>query len=106
MKTREYQEGVKKFVNHTLTPKEQLANMVIGMSGETGEVCDIVKKHLYQGHAMQYHKLYEEIGDVMWYVANLCNALDFDLEEIMQENVDKLNRRYPHGFSVDKSVNR
>ena len=85
---------------------EQIHNMVFGIVGETGEVVDILKKHIYQGHDLYKEDLSEEIGDVMFYVVNLCNLLDLDLETIIEGNYNKLLLRYPEGFDKQKSINR
>lgn len=62
--------------------KDQLLNMVVGIIGEFGEVVDILKKHLFQGHDLNKQDLIEEIGDVMFYIVNLCTLLDIDIERL------------------------
>lgn len=86
---------------------DQLINGVMGLTGESGEVIDIVKKFLYQGHELNHNKLINELGDVLWYI-NLCaNALNVDLDHIARYNIDKLEKRYPAGyFRPEDSVNR
>lgn len=106
MDIREYQEQSKRTLNRGLTKDQQLANMVIGIMGESGEVADLIKKSLYQGHNLDREKVSEEIGDVMFYVANLCNILGLDLETAITNNYYKLLKRYPNGFDVSRSVNR
>ena len=106
MHLREYQRKSIRTLNMSLTDRELLSNMIMGIAGEGGEVADIIKKHLYQGHRLDYEALKEEIGDVMFYIANLCNVLDLDLEIIIGENYDKLSKRYPGGFSEERSINR
>ena len=83
-----------------------LINGVMGLCGESGEAIDIVKKHLAQGHELDKEKLAKELGDVAWYLAETATAIGYDLEDIFQMNIDKLKKRYPEGFSVEKSVNR
>jgi NTP pyrophosphatase (non-canonical NTP hydrolase) len=73
---------------------------------EAGEVGDILKKHIYHGHELDMDELKKEIGDVMWYMANLCNVLEIELDEIAIMNIEKLKKRYPNGFKVEDSVNR
>ena len=84
----------------------QLLNGVMGLNGESGECIDILKKALFQGHGLDAEHLAEELGDVAWYLAVSAQALGYTLEDIMQMNVDKLRKRYPAGFSADRSVNR
>lgn len=78
----------------------------MGLSGEAGEACDIVKKVLFQGHQLDREHVALELGDICWYLALASDAIGYDLEEIMQMNIDKLWGRYPDGFEVEKSVHR
>ena len=84
-----------------------LTNGVLGLAGESGECCDIIKKHKYQGHELNKDDLIEELGDVLWYVAETCSGLNITLEEVAIRNLDKLHKRY-HGskFSEKDSINR
>lgn len=79
---------------------------VMGLNGEAGEAIDIVKKALFQGHELDSHHLALELGDIAWYVAQAADALGYDLETILQMNVDKLKTRYPDGFDSKRSINR
>lgn len=83
-----------------------LANAGLGLTGEAGEVADIIKKHLYQGHGLPKDKIVEELGDLMWYVALTASLIGVDLKEVMQANIEKLWRRYPNGFRPEDSVHR
>ena len=89
---------------------ERLTTSGVGLAAESGEFLEIVKKMVFQGKpwsdANREHLLIE-LGDVMWYVAQACIALDVSPEEIIEMNVDKLKARYPGGeFDVHKSENR
>ena len=106
MDLREYQEKSKRTLNNDLKAGSQILNMLLGMSGETGEVVDLFKKHLFQGHTLDMDKLTEELGDVMYYIANLCNFYNLELEDVIEGNYNKLLKRYPEGFSEDRSINR
>ena len=79
---------------------------VMGLCGESGECIDIAKKWLYQGHILDREHLAEELGDVAWYVAFTAAAIDYPLEKVLQMNIDKLKKRYPNGFDVERSVHR
>lgn len=81
-------------------------NGAMGLCGETGEVMDHLKKYTYQGHAFDPNKLIDEAGDVLWYLAELAAGLGVTLDEVAQHNVDKLRRRYPDGFSAERSMYR
>jgi len=81
----------------------------LGLSAESGEFTEIVKKVIFQGKPMDEHTKYHmqrELGDVMWYVAQACIALDTDLGDIINMNISKLEDRYPDGFEVARSENR
>lgn len=106
MKINEYQALAQRTSNKTLTPAEHLLNGVLGLCGESGEVADLVKKSSMQGHPADRQRIAEELGDVCWYIAETASAIGYTLGEIMQANIDKLARRYPQGFSVERSVNR
>jgi NTP pyrophosphatase (non-canonical NTP hydrolase) len=78
----------------------------LGLCGEAGEVADYLKKVYGHGHQLDPNKLKKEIGDVLWYLADICTKYNFSLEEIAQLNVEKLKARYPEGFSQERSQNR
>ena len=87
-----------------------LLTAAIGMGAEAGEFMEIVKKMLFQGKPLTEENLFHmkrELGDIMWYWANACNALDLDPNEVIAENVRKLEARYPGGsFDAHYSENR
>ena len=106
MEANKYQELAMITLNKELTKKDMLVNGVMGLNGESGEVIDVVKKHLFQGHELDKDKIIKELGDVMWYVAEVCSSLDITLNEILEKNIEKLQKRYKNGFSVNESINR
>ena len=106
MTINEYQKLAMTTLNPALDKKDVLINGVMGLCGESGEVIDIVKKHLAQGHELDRDKLVKELGDVAWYLAETATALDVDLEEVLAGNIAKLKARYPEGFSAERSINR
>lgn len=83
-----------------------LLNGVLGLTGEAGEVSDLVKKGIFHEKGIDREHLEKELGDVMWYIALVCHTCRFDLDEIMQININKLKARYPEGFDVIKANNR
>lgn len=91
---------------HVLANANMLLNGVLGLTGESGEVIDIVKKCLFQGHIMDVDHMKEELGDVAWYLAICCAGCGLHFEDVLQNNVDKLRKRYPDGFEAERSVNR
>lgn len=90
----------------TVEQMDKVRNGCMGLAGEAGECIDILKKHDFQGHALNVDKLAEELGDVLWYCAELAAGLGISLEKIAWKNVEKLRRRFPDGFSTDRSINR
>ena len=91
MTINEYQQRAMATLNPGLTEKDVLINSVMGLCGESGEAIDIVKKWLAQGHPLDREHLAGELGDVAWYLAEAATALE---------------RRYPDGFSTERSVGR
>ncbi len=106
MTINEYQKLALTTLNPALGERDVLINGVMGLCGEAGEAIDMVKKHLAQGHELDKEKLARELGDVAWYLAETAHAIGYDLETILQMNIDKLKARYPEGFSVGRSVDR
>jgi NTP pyrophosphatase (non-canonical NTP hydrolase) len=82
------------------------SNLCMGLAGEAGEVIDLMKKHLYHGHDLRLDEVQEELGDVLWYVAGLCEVLGLEMSKVAESNILKLQSRYPEGFSEERSVNR
>ena len=106
MTINEYQKLAMTTLNPALEKKDILINGVMGLCGESGEAIDIVKKWLAQGHELDRDKLAKELGDIAWYLAETAYALDLPLEDILRGNIEKLKKRYPEGFSSEKSINR
>lgn len=106
MDINEYQKQALRTLNKNLKPKDILINGVMGLCGESGEAIDIVKKHLSQGHKLDRNSLIMELGDVAWYLAETAYALDVSLEEVLKKNIEKLEKRYPTGFSTEASIER
>jgi NTP pyrophosphatase (non-canonical NTP hydrolase) len=86
--------------------EERLLNAALGLCGESGEFADSLKKAQFHGHTLDGEHLRQELGDVLWYVALACDALDLQLADVMEENIEKLRRRYPEGFSSERSLQR
>lgn len=106
MNINEYQRLAMTTLNPDLNKREVLINSVMGLCGESGEAIDIVKKWMAHGHELDKEHLAKELGDIAWYLAEAATALDMNLEDILQANIEKLKRRYPEGFSCEKSRKR
>ena len=87
-----------------------LITACLGLAAESGEFCEIPKKMLFQGKPLNDENVFHmkrELGDIMWYWVNACRALNLDPNDVIQENVNKLQSRYPGGtFDAHYSENR
>ncbi len=106
MTINEYQQLAMTTLNKEIPQDQLIINACMGLSGECGEVNDLIKKHMFQGHPLDRDDLINELGDIAWYLAEAATALNVDLETILQGNIDKLKKRFPDGFSTEKSINR
>ena len=77
-----------------------ILNGCLGLAGESGETLDMIKKWVFHEKELDKEHLKKEIGDVMWYVAMICESAEFDLDDVLQTNIDKLKARYPEGFDT------
>jgi len=102
----EYQALAMRTSNKELPKEMHLLNGALGLSGESGEVADMVKKHWMQGHPLDVDAIVKELGDICWYIAEAATAIGVDMETIMKMNIEKLRKRYPNGFETQRSVNR
>lgn len=106
MTINEYQNLAMRTSNQALSLDDHLLNGALGLTGESGEVADLVKKYLMQGHVLDCDHVAKELGDICWYIAETATAIGYDLESIMQMNIDKLKKRYPEGFDSERSRHR
>ena len=79
--------------------KDQIINGGLGLAGESGEVCELLKKHFLIGNELDNDMLMKELGDVMWYIAEICDAFGFTLEDVAEKNLAKLAARHGTKFS-------
>lgn len=105
MNFNEYQTLAQRTSN-TKSRMDKITNGVLGLNGESGEVIDVIKKYMFQGHDLDVDKIIDELGDVLWYIAELAEGVGMNLSEIAEHNITKLRKRYPEGFESDKSINR
>lgn len=113
----DYQSKTLRTWKTTGSVESRLQNVALGLSGESGEVSDAVKKAIHHGHgfvdkpredskAVSTQDLIKELGDIMYYVSVGAHELGYTLQEIAEININKLAKRYPEGFSVEASINR
>lgn len=105
MTMREYQDKAERTINKGLTFEQVQNHALFGLCSEVGEIQSFYQKQ-YQGHMIDNQKLKLEVGDAMWFIAELCTAHGWSLNEIAEMNINKLIARYPDGFSADRSVHR
>lgn len=101
MTGREYQKAVQRTKVRHSTLNMELMEGGIGLSGEAGEVAEIIKHLVFHGAKYDEHtvrRIAEELGDVLWYVASIAITLNTSLDRIMEMNIEKLKERYPDGF--------
>lgn len=102
----EYQRLAQRTSSGKMQLIEKIENGLMGLNGEAGEAIDVLKKHKFQGHRLDQSKIIEELGDVLWYIAEACEGLGVPMEKVARFNIEKLKNRYPDGFSSDRSINR
>ncbi len=83
-----------------------ILNACLGLSGEVGEFHELIKKWIFHNKEFDITHAKKELGDVMWYVALMCESFGWTLDEILQMNIDKLKKRYPEGFDTEKANHR
>lgn len=101
----EYQALAARTINQDLLVWQKELHALHGMVGEIGEIHSICQK-MFQGHEFDQEHMKKEVGDLLWFVAEYCTTQGWNLEDVMQLNIDKLKARFPEGFEVDKSINR
>lgn len=85
---------------------KRLLHAGIGLSTESGEFLDALKKHIFYGKELDRVNLAEEVGDLFWYIAIVADELGFKIEDVMERNITKLKARYGEKFSEEKAENR
>ena len=100
------EQGVEDNVPDTGIDLGGIINGLFGLSGEVGELTDMVKKWIFHESNFDEEHAKKELGDVMWYVAMICESFGWSLDEIMQMNIDKLKKRYPDGFDTERANSR
>ena len=105
MRANDYQMLASRTINKNLYLDEMEIHAILGMASEIGELQGLYQKE-YQGHELDEAHAKKELGDLLWFIAEYCTAMEWCMEEVMQENIDKLKERYPEGFKAEQSLNR
>lgn len=98
---RQYEVMAQRTSRDELSASEHVMNGVLGLAGEAGECCDLVKKNRYQDGRKTRDDMLDELGDVLWYIVETARGMGLTLEEIALHNIEKLCRRYPAGFDPE-----
>jgi len=101
---KEYQELCKLSAKKFDVPDKAILVWGLGIAGEAGDVASCIKKTFFHGND-QRGGIKENLGDTLWYAAMICNFFGWDMQQILQENIDKLRKRYPDGFT-EKDASR
>lgn len=106
MNLKDYAENSVKTLADSVSNYPNDIHMVLGIMTEAGEIADAYKKNTAYGKDVDWVNVKEEIGDIMWYISNLCTMRGWDLEEILGTNIDKLKTRYGDKFSEERANKR
>lgn len=98
MELKEYQKFCKMTAKKFDSKEKEILTWGLGIAGEAGDVAGCIKK-TFSHDNNQKSGIRENLGDVMWYIAMICEFFGWNLEDIMKENIEKLRRRHPEGFS-------
>lgn len=101
----DYQKEAARTINEDLLDDEKKMHAVLGLTSEAGEVAGLVQKK-YQGHDIDIEHMKKELGDMLWFAAELCTANGWSLTDIMRMNISKLRARFPDGFDADRDAHR
>lgn len=101
-----YQEASKRTANTELGDLMEILNYALGLVCEAAEVGDEIKKQIFHGHTPDPEKIMNELGDVLWYMSNLANKYGIRLSDVARFNIEKLQKRYPNGFTQEDSIKR
>ena len=83
-----------------------LLHAALGLTGESGEFADCIKKYLIYNQPLDRENAIEEIGDLLWYAALACDALEVDMGQVAAMNIDKLRKRYPEKYADELAALR
>lgn len=101
----EFQTKSRRTIDGNLTAEGIREHALFGLMSEVGEVASLFQ-HVYQGEKFSIDCFIDEMGDVMWMIAELCTGLGVSLNTVLENNVEKLLKRYPTGFDKERSAHR
>ena len=97
MNLKEYQKFCKATAQKFKNREKEIMTWGLGVTGEAGDLAGCIKK-TFSHNNDQTDGIKENLGDTLWYIAMICNFFDWDFEEVLEENIEKLKKRYPQGF--------
>ncbi len=101
MNLREYQELCKKTAKKFNNKDLEISTWGLGIAGEAGDVASCIKKTFAHENKAAEQGIRENLGDAFWYAAMICNFFNWDMEKVLEENIEKLKKRYPQGFTIE-----
>lgn len=104
MNLEEYQKLTKNTAKKFEKPEKEIMTWGLGVAGEAGDLAGCIKK-TYSHSNDQKEGIRENLGDTLWYIAMICNFFNWSMEEVLEENIEKLKKRYPEGFT-EKAATR
>ena len=102
MNISEYQKLCKKTAKKFDSKEKEILTWGLGITGEAGDVASCIKK-TYAHDNDQISGIRENLGDCLWYSAMICNFFEWDMQEVLNENIKKLEKRYPEGFKIQEA---
>jgi len=102
MNLKEYQELCKKTAKKFDTAEKEIFTWGLGITGEAGDVASCIKKTFAHDNNQEIG-IKENIGDTLWYAAMICNFFNWDMDKVLEENIKKLEARYPKGFTTENA---
>lgn len=103
----EYQELAARTVNMGLENEKLTVHALCGMASEIGEIHSIFQHYLqHKDREIDIKNLVDEIGDAIWFIAELCTRFGIKLDDVMARNIEKLRARFPEGYDIERSRNR
>lgn len=106
MKFEDFKEEVKRTCPHIGNNQIDNLHMILGMLTEIGELADVFKKNIAYQKPIDWINVEEEIADILWYLCNFCNINNINIENSMQNNINKLKVRFPEKFTTFHALNR
>ena len=102
---KKYQEDCKRTVREFGTKNEEIMTWGLGIAGEAGDVAGCIKKTVAHKND-QKEGIKENLGDTLWYIAMICNFYGWNLEDVFKDNMEKLQKRYPKGFTFEDAARK